>query len=155
MISGMFKDKLIEEKYLFALQAIGVAVGILLILVVKNYTQHIFIKEAPELTTEASKRDFCTMSMNQMIQKKLSQQLMDESLYSQVTANGYKAMLFNEDDKVSSVFSNDESCKVLVHTPDGIRSFDLILESNNDYKFFYQIKKIHENELYEKPSQDS
>lgn len=155
MISGMFKEKLFEEKILLFLKVIAVATVINFCLLLKSHTQHLFIKEVSELSEDASKRDFCSMAINQMIHKNLSKLLMEESLYSQVVADNYKAMLLDDVDKVSSVYSGEDSCKVLVHTIDGIRSFDLILDKGSDFKYFYQITKIHENELTEKESQDS
>lgn len=151
----MFKEKLFEEKILLFLKIIAIGSLINFGILLKGQTKHLFIKEASELSEDASKRDFCSMAMNQMIHKKLSKLLMDESLYSQVVADNYKAMLFNDVDKVSSVFSGEDSCKILVHTSDGVRSFDLILDKGSDFKYFYQITKIHENELTEKESQDS
>lgn len=151
----MFKEKLFEEKILLFLKIIAVGSVINFGLLLKSHTQHLFIKEVSELSEDASKRDFCSMAMNQMILKKLSKPFVEESLYSQVVADNYKAMLFDDVDKVSSVFSGEDSCKVLVHTKDGIRSFDLILDKGSDFKYFYQIIKIHENELIEKESQDS
>lgn len=148
MISGMFKEKLFEEKILLYLKVIAIGVALIFGLIFKNYTRHLFVTEASELSTDASKRDFCTMAMNQMIHKKLSKMLMEEDLHSQVIADNYKAMLFDQEDKVGSVFSGEESCKVLVQGKDGLRSFDLTLEAGSDFKYFYQIKKIHENELY-------
>ncbi len=155
MISGMFKEKLFEEKILLFLKVIAVATVINFCLLLKSHTQHLFIKEVSELSEDASKRDFCSMAINQMIHKNLSKLLMEESLYSQVVADNYKAMLLDDVDKVSSVYSGEDSCKVLVHTKDGVRSFDLILDKGPDFKYFYQITKIHENELSEKESQDS
>ena len=69
-----------------------------------------------------------------------------------VVADNYKNMLFEEGDSVGSVFSGEESCKVLVKTSDSIRSIDLFLAEGEDSEFHYQITKIRENELYEKES---
>jgi len=151
----MYKEKLFEEKILLFLKIIAIGTVINFIFILKNHTQHLFIKEASELSEDASKRDFCNMAVTEMINKKVSKFVMEESLYSQVIADNYKAMLFDETDKVSSVFSGEDSCKVLVHTKNGLRAFDLILEKGSDFKFFYQITKIHENELSNRESQDT
>ena len=104
------------------------------------------------MSVDASKRDFCAMAINQMIHKKLSKKIITDGLYDLVSADNYKNMLFDEGDKVSSVWGGEGVCKVLVKTKDGLRSFDLFLEEGDEPEFHYQIQKIHENELYEKES---
>ena len=92
------------------------------------------------------------MAMNQMIRKKLSKKIITDGLYEMVVTDNYKNMMFEEGDSVGSVFSGEESCKVLVKTSDSIRSIDLFLTEGEDSEFHYQITKIRENELYEKES---
>lgn len=92
------------------------------------------------------------MAMNQMIKKKLSKKIITEGLYEMVVADNYKNMMFEEGDSVGSVFSGEESCKVLVKTNESIRSFDLFLTEGDESEFHYQVTKVRENELYEKES---
>jgi hypothetical protein len=146
----IFKDKLKDEK-----RSLLVAVNILFtitlcILMLINISKKIFITEAQGLSPDASKRDFCSMAMNQVIKKKLSMKIITESLYSQVINDNYKNLYFDGDEVVESVFSNENICKVIVKTKEGIRSFDLTLDEAGNLEFYYVIKKIHESELYEK-----
>jgi hypothetical protein len=152
MLTDMFKEKLAEEKLLNYIKATLIISGLCFIANFFNRTKHFFISEAQGLSVDASKRDFCSMAINQMIHKKLSKKIIDDGLYDLVTEENYKNMLFDEEDKVSSVFNGEDICKVLVKTKDGLRSFDLFLEVGADSDFHYQIKKIHENELFEKES---
>jgi hypothetical protein len=146
----IFKDKLKDEK-----RSLLVAVNLLFtialsILMLINISKKIFITEAQGLSPDASKRDFCSMAMNQVIKKKLSTKIITESLYSQVINDNYKNLYFDGDEVVESVFSNENICKVIVKTKEGIRSFDLTLDEAGNLEFYYVIKKIHESELYEK-----
>lgn len=152
MITDMFKGKLAEDKLLnyvrltFLLSIIGLfANGC-------NRTIHYFIKEADGLSADASKRDFCAMALTQMIHKKLSKKIISDGLYELIVADNYKNMFFDDEDNVSAIFTGENSCRALVKTKDGLRSFDLFLEEGDDPEFHYQISKIHENELYEKQS---
>jgi hypothetical protein len=150
MISAMFKDKQLENKIFYLLIAIATIAVINTGLSVHYHVKNFFLSPIEGLSEEASKRDFCGMAMNQMIQKKLSKLLIEDSLYSQVVENNYKAMFFEDEDKVTSVYSGENLCKVLVHTKEGQRSFDLALLAEADFPYFYKISKIHENDLYAK-----
>lgn len=150
MITDMLKEKLAEEKLLNYIKVTLVVSVVCLFANVFHRTKHLFVSEAKGLSSDASKRDFCSMAFDQMIHKKLSRKIISNGLYDLVVADNYKNMLFEEDDTVGSVFSSDEACKVLVKTKEGLRSFDLYLEEGDEAEFHYQITKIHENELYEK-----
>lgn len=146
----MFNEvKLLEEvdaRFLIILLAIA------LVVIIQIYfkTAHAFISPNEGLSKDASKRDFCSMAMNQMIQKKLSKKIITDSLYDLVTANDYKNLYLENEDLVSEVFSGDEKCKVLVKNKAGLRSFDFYLDQGMDEEFYYRIRKITENELVEK-----
>lgn len=146
----MLKEKLAEEKLLNYIKVTLLVSSVCLFANVFNRTKHMFISEAKGLSSDASKRDFCSMAFDQMIHKKLSKKIISDGLYDLVVADNYKNMLFEEEDTVGSVFSSDEACKVMVKTKEGLRSFDLHLEEGDEAEFHYKIIKIHENELYEK-----
>lgn len=150
--SRLFQDKTDEDRLLFYLRGISFLLLFCIFLNLKTRTNSFFVKEAEGLSRDSSKRDFCSMAMNQMIKKKLSKKIITESLYEVVIAENYKNMMFEEGDSVGSVFSGEDNCKVLVKTNDSIRSFDLFLVEGEDSEFYYQITKIRENELYEKES---
>ena len=152
MSTEMFKEKLLENKHFKYILLTLIFSVISMLASVFHRTEHWFIPEAEGLSKDSSKRDFCTMALNQMIHKKLSKKIIASGLYELVTADNYKNLFFDEEDKVSSVYSGEDSCKVLVKTKDGLRSLDLFLEEGDDPEFHYQIRKIHENELYEKES---
>lgn len=152
MNSSMFKEKLVEDNLLRYSKLTLLVTTLCLLANFYNRTRHYFVTQAEGLSLEASKRDFCTMALNQMINKKLSKKIVTDGLFELVTAENYKNMFFSMEDKVSSVFTGENSCKALVKTKDGLRSFDLYLEQSDESEFYYQINKIHENELYEKES---
>ncbi|MGZ3807327.1 MAG: hypothetical protein ACXVCE_04515, partial [Bacteriovorax sp.] len=85
-----------------------------------------------------------------LIEKKLSKKIITESLFGLVTSENYKALYFEGDEKISAIWSSDESCKVLVKTKTGLRSFDYFFDQSREFKYFYKVKKITENEFYEK-----
>lgn len=146
----LFKDKLNDEKIGLLLKInILITVVILLISLVSGKKQ-LFLSESEGLTKEASKRDFCSLITSQLIEKKLSRKIITESLFSLVTADSYKALYFEGDEKISGIWSGDKSCKVLVKTKNGLRSFDYFFDQSMDFKYFYQVKKISENELFDK-----
>jgi hypothetical protein len=150
--SRLFQDKSDEDRLLFYLRGIAFLLLFCIFINLKNRASTFFVKEAEGLSRDSSKRDFCTMAMNQMIRKKLSKKIITDGLYEMVVTDNYKNMMFEEGDSVGSVFSGEESCKVLVKTSDSIRSIDLFLTEGEDSEFHYQITKIRENELYEKES---
>lgn len=152
MITDMFKEKLAEDKLLNYIKLTLLVSSLCLLANIFNRTRHYFVTEAEGLSSDASKRDFCTMALNQMIHKKLSKKIITDGLYELIVADNYKNMFFDDEDKVSSVFTGESSCKALVKTKDGLRSFDLYLEQGDDPEFHYQITKVRENELYEKES---
>jgi hypothetical protein len=111
--------------------------------------QRFFISEAKIISNEPSKRDFCFLLMNQMIHKKLSPKLLEENLFDLVISDNYSALFFKGNEKISGIWSGEESCKVMVQgkVP---RSFDFYLTTDGKYPFYYQVRKITENELFEK-----
>lgn len=145
----VFQDVVNEKKVaLYAKFNFCVSVILLVLMFVK--LRPLFLTEEAGLSTEASKRDFCALSMNQMIQRKLSPKLMSEGLFQLVTKNNYEALYLKGDESVSSVWTSKDRCKILLKTSEGPRSFDLHLDESSNFKFYYQIKKITENELFEK-----
>ncbi len=147
---NLFKDKL-SDVHISLLLKINILITFF-ILVISLYgsSKRLFLSESEGLTKDASKRDFCSLVTNQLIQKKLSSKLITESLFSLVTAENYKALYFEGDEKISGVWSGEESCKVLVKTQIGLRSFNYYFDQSMDFKYFYQVKKISENELFDK-----
>ncbi|QDK42713.1 hypothetical protein DOM21_14890 [Bacteriovorax stolpii] len=145
----LFKDILKDEKSSIYVKA-NLVIGLILLVLMFVKVKPFFIKAEDGLSSEASKRDFCALSMNQMIQKKLSPSLMSEGLFLLVIKNHYEALLLNGDESVSSVWSSKDRCKVFLKTNEGPRSFDFHLEESSNFKFYYQIRKITENELFEK-----
>lgn len=145
----MFNDILSDKRSRLYIR-INVVISVLLIILALIKIRPLYLKSEDGLASEASKRDFCALSMNQMIFKKLSPSLMSEGLFQLVTKNNYEALYLNGDESVSGVWSSQDQCKVLLKTNEGPRSFDFHLEGSSDYKFYYQIKKITENELFEK-----
>ncbi|HXH74373.1 MAG TPA: hypothetical protein VNJ08_05385 [Bacteriovoracaceae bacterium] len=87
--------------------------------------------------------------MNQMIQKKLSSKLLEESLYDLVSRDQYSALLLSGEEKLTGVWSSDEACKVMIRG-EVPRSFDFYLTTSGSYPFYYLVQKITENELFDK-----
>jgi hypothetical protein len=146
----IFKDKIKDEKHSWYLKLNIILTSIVIVMTLINVSKKIFITEAQGLSPDASKRDFCSMAMNQVIKKKLSKKIITDSLYSQVINDNYKNIYFDGEETVEAVFSNESVCKIIVKAKDGIRSFDFTLEDSGSFEFYYTITKIHESELYEK-----
>jgi len=146
----LFKDKL-KDDGLALLLKLNIFISTLFLGASFYLTgKQLFIIESEGLSFDASKRDFCSLVTKQIIDKKLSKSIITESLYELVSRDNYKSLYFEGDEKINAVWSSDESCKVLVKTSDGLRSFDYFLEKNSENKFYYKVKKITENELFEK-----
>lgn len=120
-----------------------------LIVVIWALMSRVFVSESGLTDSGPSKRDFCSLITQQMIQKKLSPKLMTDSLFELVTRDNYASLYFSGKEKVTGIWSNDDSCKVLV-SGESFRSFDLKLEMDGGYPFYYVVVKISENELFEK-----
>lgn len=146
----LFKDKVKDEKISLLLVLNFIFTIIVLVITLLNVTKQLFLVEASGLTIDASKRDFCSLVTTQLIEKKLSKKIITESLFGLVASDNYKALYFDGDEKVSGIWSSDDSCKVLVKTKTGLRSFDYFFDQSKEFKYFYQVKKISENDLYEK-----
>ncbi len=146
----LFKDKLRDDGLGLLLKLNIVISTIFLGVSFMTLGKTLFISESEGLSFDASKRDFCSVLTKQIIDKKLSKSIITESLYELVTKDNYKDLYFEGDEKVSAVWSGEESCKVLVKTNTGLRSFDYFLEKDSKNKFYYKVKKITENELFEK-----
>ena len=146
----LIKDKVRDEKLglLFKLNFL-ISLVILFITFI-NFSKQLFIVEGEGLIFEASKRDFCSLVTTQLIEKKISKKIMTESLFGQVTSDNYKNLYFDGDEKISGIWSDDEACKVLVKTKSGLRSFDYYFDQGAENKFYYKVKKITENEFFEK-----
>ncbi len=146
----LFKDKL-KDDGLALLLKLNIFISTLFLGASFYLTgKQLFITESEGLSFDASKRDFCSLVTKQIIDKSLSRHIITESLYELVSRDNYKSLYFEGDEKINAVWSSDESCKVLVKTSDGLRSFDYFLEKNSSNKFYYKVKKITENELFEK-----
>lgn len=145
----LFKDVIHDAKVSLLIK-VNLGLTIILLILMFFKTKPLFLKSDEGLTTEASKRDFCAFSMKQIINRKLSSKLMNEGLFQLVVKDNYGALGFKGNEEVVSIWSSDTSCKVLLRTELGMRSFDFHLNQSNDFKFYYQIHKITENELFDK-----
>lgn len=146
----LFKDKINDEKISLLLKVNLLITCLMFGILLMGKSKQLFLSESGGLSHDASKRDFCTLVTTQLIEKKLSKKIVTESLYSLVTAENYKNLYFEGGEKLSGVWSGDERCKVLVKTNNGLRSFDYYFDQSMDFKYFYTVRKISENELYEK-----
>ncbi len=146
---NLFTDQLRENRFLL-MGIINLLIGILLLVICSIRVIPRFFPDSSGLVVEAPKKEFCALAMNQMIQKKLSSHLIKEGLYKLVTRNRYEALLLDGNESISGIWTDEKNCKVLLKTSKGLRSFDLFLDGSTDHKFFYQIQKIRENELFEK-----
>lgn len=146
----LFKDKVKDEKISLLLVLNFLFTMIVLVISLFNVTKQLFLVEAVGLSIDASKRDFCSLVTTQLIEKRLSKKIITESLFGLVVSDNYKALYFDGDEKISGIWSSDDSCKVLVKTKAGLRSFDYFFDQSKEFKYFYQVKKISENDLYEK-----
>jgi hypothetical protein len=145
----LFKDKIKDEQISLLLKLNVLITALILVVSFVNVSKHLFIVEAAGLTIDASKRDFCSLVTKQLIDKNLSKSLITESLYGQVINDNYKGLYFDGEEKISGIWSSDDSCKVLVKTKSGMRSFDFYFDQGSENKFYYKVKKITENELTE------
>ena len=146
----LFKDKIKDEQISLLLKLNVLITIIVFIISLLNVSKQLFIVEGDGLIYEASKRDFCSLVTTQLIEKKLSRKIITESLFGQVINDNYKALYFDGEEKISGIWSSDEACKVLVKTKSGLRSFDYYFDQDKENKFYYKVKKITENELFEK-----
>jgi hypothetical protein len=146
----LFKDKIKDEQISLLLKLNVLITIIVFIISLFNVSKQLFITEAEGLTFDASKRDFCSLVTSQLIDKKLSKKIITESLFGLVTADNYKNIYFDGEEKISAIWASDETCKVLVKTKTGLRSFDYFFDQSKDFKYYYKVKKITENEFFEK-----
>jgi hypothetical protein len=112
-------------------------------------SQRMFVEEAKGLSDEASKKDFCNLAMNQIIKKKLSVKLMDEGLYDLVSKNDFHEMYLTGAEKIKSIWSDKDKCKIFIKGDGDARVFDFVLSDSGDFPFFYKVQKISEHELFE------
>jgi len=145
----LFKDKFKDDQISLLLKINLLITTIILIISLFRVGKQFFIVEAEGLTLDASKRDFCSLVTVQLIDKKLSKKIITESLFGLVTNDNYKSLYFDGEEKISGIWASDDSCKVLVKTKTGLRSFDYYFDQSKDFKYYYQVKKITENELFE------
>lgn len=146
----LFKDKIKDEKITLLILINVLFTFIVLVISLFNVSKQLFITEAEGLTFDASKRDFCSLVTGQLIDKKISKKIFTEGLFNLVTADNYKNLYFDGEEKVTAVWTSDETCKVLVRTKTGLRSFDYFFEESKDFKYYYKVNKITENEFFEK-----
>lgn len=152
MTTDLFSEKSFEIKLLRRVNwviAISIAVIVLELTLLLFRIGHNFVKVPEGLSKDASKSDFCTMAVDQMIHKKLSKKIVSENFYQRVTSNNYVDLALDQEDSISSVFSGNEFCKVLVKSKSSLKSLDLFLSEGEDSDFYYQITKIRINELYQ------
>ncbi|MDO9181942.1 MAG: hypothetical protein Q7U04_06020 [Bacteriovorax sp.] len=146
----LFKDKIKDEQISLLLKFNVLITLIVLVMSLFNVSKQLFITEAEGLTFDASKRDFCSLVTSQLIDKKISKKIVTESLFGLVAADNYKNLYFDGEETISAIWASDETCKVLVKTKTGLRAFDYFFDQSKDFKYYYKVKKITENEFFEK-----
>lgn len=109
-----------------------------------------YVREGEWIVSEAPKRDFCHMVTKQLIDKKVSEKVLESGLYSLVTDDNYKALPFSGKEVIKEILLNNTGCKVLISDEIGLRSFDFHLIDDGAYPFYYQVEKIREHEIFEK-----
>lgn len=137
------RDNAIKACLIVNTAALAIASAILFFFTWKD----VFIAESKYTSNEPSKRDFCTMVMDQMIHKKLSAKLVEDALFELVTKDKYATLLLSGNEKITGTWSKSDSCKVMI-SGETLRSFDFYLEEEGGYPFFYKVRKITENELF-------
>lgn len=152
MRNSFYKDKVLEGSKRWSLQIICLNFFTLVGVLIYVSHQRDFFIDSPYVTSEASKRDFCSAVMSQMIEKKLSPKLIDEGLFELVSRDHYAALYLSGKEKIKGIWSTDDSCKILIRE-DNIRSFDFYLDDSGEYPFHYIVTKITEHELFDKEAE--
>jgi hypothetical protein len=140
------KKKMINDGLLFKTNLVIIFLTVIILLYICS--QRIFIVQTDMLSNEVSKRDFCHLVMKQMINKKLSPKLIQDSLYNLITRNDYSALYIKGVEKIVGAWSGDDMCKVLIKGQT-LRSFDFYLTTSGEFPFYYQVRKITEHDLFE------
>lgn len=149
MRNAFYKDKVLEGSKKWSLQIILLLFLVTGSLVVYVTNQREFFVSEPFITSEAPKREFCSVVVSQIIQKKLSFKLMDEGLFDLVTRDNYGALYLTGKEKVLGVWSTDKSCKVIIGG-EQFRAFDFFLDNSAQYPFYYKVTKITEHDYFDK-----
>ncbi len=108
-----------------------------------------FMPQAPLAVSVPPKRDFCYLSFTQILSKNLSPIFIEDSLFDLVSRDSYAAMRLNGDEKISFIYSGEEFCKVIIKDKVGLRSFDVFVNEDGGFPYYFKIWKIKEHELYE------
>jgi hypothetical protein len=146
----LFSDKFIavaNPSRLLYVTLVVICVSILSLFYISS--QRFFIEDAKGLSDEASKKDFCSFAMNQIIKKQLSVKLMEDDLYQLVSKNEYEAMYLTGKEKIKSIWSDLDKCKIFVKGEGEPRVFDFVLTTSSDFPFYYKVQKISEHEINE------
>lgn len=149
MKNTFYHDKVIEGSKTWNFYVIVAVLIFQAIMIIYLSTQRDFIIESPYISNDASKRDFCSMVMSQMIERKLSSKLTSEGLYEVVTKDNYSSLYLKGSETIKAIWSNDDSCKLLIKG-DYLRSFDFYLEDSGEYPYHFVVQKITEHDLFEK-----
>lgn len=149
MGNSFYKDKVSEAAKRWSIKFNFLVFIIMMgVLIYVSHQRDFFISSA-YITSEAPKRDFCSVVMAQMIEKKISPKLMDEGLYDLVTRDHYAALYLTGKEKITGIWSKDESCKVLING-EHLRAFDFFLDGSGQYPYYYIVTKIREHEFFDK-----
>lgn len=144
----MYKEKLKQSREkVFVVLASAVLVLNLILGIFS--AKKAFMPEAPSIVSMPPKRDFCYMAFSEILSKKLSEILMEDSLFELVTKDNYAAMRLTGDEKITFIYSADEFCKVITKDKIGLRSFDVFLNEGGSFPYYFKIWKIKEHELFE------
>lgn len=96
------------------------------------------LSETPELDK------FCTGFINQIINKKLQEEMVEPDIYEVLIQDNYKILnlLGNE----TALFSRakDNSCAVVIKDRLGLRRFEIQVNKSFDYPFYYRVQKVDE-----------
>lgn len=149
MRNSFYKDKVLEGTKKWSLQIILLIFFTMVSVLIYISNQRDFLIDSPYITSEASKRNFCSAVISQMVEKKLSPKLLELGLYDLVSRDNYAALYLTGKEKIKGIWSNDDSCKVLIHG-DYLRAFDFVLDDSGEYPFHYVVTKITEHDFFDK-----
>ena len=136
-----------QGKRIYSLLILGSNFLILLILLFREAPQ-LFPRETPLVTRLAPVVDICSNSFQGILDDKVDARFYKDEIFNVIKTNPHSSFDFTGDEKIKFVQQNgDNKCRVITQDEQGLRSFDLSLESSTSASFGLLVTNITENSL--------
>lgn len=90
---------------------------------------------------------FCESFINQILNKKLQQEMVEHDIYDVLISENYKILNLVGREQILFSRAEDQQCSVIIQDQLGLRRFEVTVNTSSEYPFHYKVQKVDEPQI--------